>query len=245
MRVSLMCFAFMGLLRAQTVAESVQYARELLRGKTQVSHDSATRLLEGLVATCDNTPHPGCHEAYAWYGMVLESQTRADDLTQLRKRVEPMYAKAIERSGGAPNPLYFELQGRLLKVLGEEDRSESLLRRALALRQEAVSTINTEPVGGLLVEMGRGVERPKLIERPAGAEYTPEARLLRCEGDVTLSVVVDSDGRPRSFRLQRSLGFGLDEAAVKAVERWRFLPATKDWNPVPLQVQVVVNFRLL
>jgi len=44
--------------------------------------------------------------------------------------------------------------------------------------------------------------------------------------------------------VQRSVGMGLDEKAVEAVRTWRFEPAHKDGQPVAVQVNVEVNFRL-
>jgi TonB family protein len=37
---------------------------------------------------------------------------------------------------------------------------------------------------------------------------------------------------------------GLDEKAIEAVKQWRFAPARKDGKPVPVAVDVEVNFRL-
>ena len=36
---------------------------------------------------------------------------------------------------------------------------------------------------------------------------------------------------------------GLDRAAYEAVRRWRFQPATKNGQPVPVMINVEVNFR--
>jgi TonB family protein len=44
--------------------------------------------------------------------------------------------------------------------------------------------------------------------------------------------------------VQRSLGMGLDEKAIEAVRQWRFEPAKKDGQPVPVMINVEVNFRL-
>jgi len=56
--------------------------------------------------------------------------------------------------------------------------------------------------------------------------------------------VVGADGIPRDIRIAKPAGMGLDEQAVKAVQRWRFDPAKKDGNPVAVQINVEVNFRL-
>jgi TonB family protein len=37
---------------------------------------------------------------------------------------------------------------------------------------------------------------------------------------------------------------GLDERALEAVKLWRFEPSRKDGQPVPVQINVEVNFRL-
>jgi periplasmic protein TonB len=59
-----------------------------------------------------------------------------------------------------------------------------------------------------------------------------------------LWLVVDPDGLPRNIHIQRPSGMGLDEQAVNAVQRWRFDPAKKDDQPVPVMINVEVNFRL-
>ena len=75
-------------------------------------------------------------------------------------------------------------------------------------------------------------------------EYSEEARKAKYQGTVVLWVVVGPDGRPHDIRVQRTLGMGLDEKAIEAVRQWKFDPAKKDGNPVAVQINVEVNFRL-
>ena len=75
-------------------------------------------------------------------------------------------------------------------------------------------------------------------------EYSEEARKAKYQGTVILWVVIGADGRPREMRIERSLGMGLDEKAMEAVKKWRFKPAMKDSQPVPVQVNIEVSFRL-
>jgi protein TonB len=42
----------------------------------------------------------------------------------------------------------------------------------------------------------------------------------------------------------RKLGFGLDQKAIQAVQQWKFQPAMKDEQPVPVLLNVEVQFRL-
>ena len=75
-------------------------------------------------------------------------------------------------------------------------------------------------------------------------EYSEEARKAKYQGTVVLWVVVGPDGRAHGMRVARSLGMGLDEQALDAVKRWRFEPSMKDGQPVAVQINVEVNFRL-
>jgi TonB family protein len=59
-----------------------------------------------------------------------------------------------------------------------------------------------------------------------------------------LWAIVGPDGRPRSLQVARSLGMGLDEKAVEAVRNWRFEPGKKGGVPVPVLINVEVDFHL-
>jgi TonB family protein len=88
-----------------------------------------------------------------------------------------------------------------------------------------------------------GVLAPHLTYGP-DPEYSEEARKARYMGTVILALVVDTSGNPTELQIQRPIGLGLDEMAIKAVSAWRFRPAEKDGNPVPVAINVEVNFHL-
>lgn len=90
---------------------------------------------------------------------------------------------------------------------------------------------------------GNGVSAPRAIYDP-DPEYSEEARKAKFGGNVMLTLVVDPSGRARDIRVVRSLGMGLDEKALEAVEKWKFTPGMKDGMPVAVQVNVEVSFRL-
>lgn len=98
-------------------------------------------------------------------------------------------------------------------------------------------------IGGGAYRVGGGVSAPRAIFAP-DPEYSEEARKAKWQGTVVLWVVIGPDGKPRDVRVQRSLGMGLDEKAIEAVRSWKFEPAKKDGQPVAVQVNVEVNFRL-
>lgn len=70
-----------------------------------------------------------------------------------------------------------------------------------------------------------------LVEPPI--EVPRASRRLREQGTVLLQVVVDIRGQPRDVRLARSSGFErLDQQALSAMRRARFVPCTADSQPV-------------
>ena len=98
--------------------------------------------------------------------------------------------------------------------------------------------------GGGAYRIGGGVSAPSILSK-VEPEYSEEARKAKWQGTVQLSLVVDDQGRPQSIKVTRSLGLGLDQKAIEAVEKWRFRPGMKDGKPVPVMATIEVNFRLL
>lgn len=65
------------------------------------------------------------------------------------------------------------------------------------------------------------------------------------EGSVRLLVKVSAEGDSEQVTVQRSSGHEvLDEAAIEAVEKWKFIPAKRGDTPVPSSVIVPINFVL-
>jgi TonB family protein len=98
--------------------------------------------------------------------------------------------------------------------------------------------------GGGVFRVGGGVTAPVPLYRPE-PEYSEEARKAKYQGTVVLYVEVDANGKPKNLKVMRSLGLGLDEKAIEAVEKWKFRPGYKDGKPVTVAATVEVNFRLL
>jgi periplasmic protein TonB len=88
-----------------------------------------------------------------------------------------------------------------------------------------------------------GVTVPQVIFDPEPS-FSDEARKAKAQGIVLLVLVVGKDGHPRDIRVGQSLGMGLDEKAIEAVNRWRFRPATLNGQPVATQIAVQVDFHL-
>ena len=92
--------------------------------------------------------------------------------------------------------------------------------------------------------VGPAVTAPSLISK-VEPEYTEEARAAKLQGTVLLYVQVSPGGQAINMRVLHALGMGLDEKALECVAKWRFQPGMKDGQPVTVEAQIEVNFRLL
>jgi protein TonB len=92
---------------------------------------------------------------------------------------------------------------------------------------------------------GGGGARPAYATNPK-PPYPMVAKRLGIEGVVTLEVLVRPDGSPAEVKVRASSGHDvLDESALTTVrERWRFIPARRDGQPVEDRVVFPVRFRL-
>ena len=104
--------------------------------------------------------------------------------------------------------------------------------------------------GGIGASSGRpqmgslGVTKPILLHK-VEPEFSEQARKAKYQGTVTLTVVVNENGDVKDARVIKSLGLGLDEKAIEAVNKWKFRPGEKDGKPVAVTATIQVNFRLL
>jgi TonB family protein len=86
--------------------------------------------------------------------------------------------------------------------------------------------------------------KPPLIISRVEPQYSEEAKAAHYQGTVTVQAIVHNDGTLTVEKVLRELGMGLDESAVSALEQWKFKPATREGEPVPVQLNVEVNFNL-
>jgi TonB family protein len=92
-------------------------------------------------------------------------------------------------------------------------------------------------------KIGHGVTAPVLTWAP-DPKFTNQARKAHYQGVCVVGLIVGIDGHPTDVHVVRPLGMGLDKNAVKAVKNFRFKPAIFEGKPVPVKINVEVNFRL-
>lgn len=82
----------------------------------------------------------------------------------------------------------------------------------------------------------------RLLSAPP-PDYPRSALRAGLSGQVVLRIEVRANGRPGEVSVvESSRHRALDRAAVSAVRRWRFEPATRDGAPVASTVQQVISF---
>ena len=88
-----------------------------------------------------------------------------------------------------------------------------------------------------------GVVRPqyKIKVEP---KYPEAASKAGKEGQVLLEATIDENGIPRDIVAKTNIGFGFEEAAIAALKKTTFRPATKGGNPISLQVEIPYSFTL-
>ena len=110
--------------------------------------------------------------------------------------------------------------------------------RSLAQEQSA-----SDPVYEIHKVGDYGVTAPKSLYHP-DPEYTDRARRKKISGSVVLSIIVTPEGTVRDAKVTTSLDKDLDQQALKAVNTWKFEPATKDGKPVSVRTAVEMTFRI-
>jgi TonB family protein len=204
------------------------------------------------------------HPAMRWaLGQVHLSREQAVDERVIRMTgMRQPYLRALLTFAEGPAPPLaapFIQRGHLMSRIREISRhpTGSPLRLALLGAPLIVVTlvaglgaISTLPLQGresqpTVYEPGNGVLLPSVI-REVRPQYTEEAKQAHLEGTVLLDCVVASNGTPRDIIVTGSLDavYGLDQAAIEALEQWRFKPGTKDGKAVDVHVHVEMTFTL-
>ena len=97
-------------------------------------------------------------------------------------------------------------------------------------------------------EIEEVIEQPKFgvayLNNPA-PNYPRLSRKIGEEGRVLLKVLVSEQGAANTVEVEKSSGYArLDESAVDAVKRWKFIPARKGAQALSAYVLVPISFAL-
>lgn len=147
-----------------------------------------------------------------------------------------------------------ELYRRLeaIRRAADSDRLEELRREVEALANQVDP--RPEPVTGGALPFGLvhydvslappdGVSEPQLFSG-ALPEYSPDLRRRRIQGQVTLDVDLDRQGRVAGTRIRSSDDEALSMAVLEALGRWRFDPARRNEESVEFSFLLTFTFDL-
>ncbi len=93
------------------------------------------------------------------------------------------------------------------------------------------------------MRIGGEVKEPIEISR-VKPQYPEAARKARMQGVVILEAIITKDGSVSDVRILRGINPLLDNAAMRAVQQWKYKPATFNGRPVPVYLTVTVTFTL-
>ena len=84
---------------------------------------------------------------------------------------------------------------------------------------------------------------PRVL-REVKPKYTPDAMREKVQGRVKLQVVVQTDGTVGRARVLEGLHEQLDATAITAAKQWLFTPGQLKGEPVPVAMELMLEFRL-
>jgi TonB family protein len=224
--------------RAEVAPALVYLGIHSIEGK---DYPGAMDLFQRAVAVSDSANTTG--KAYMWIAMV--EQTNPDHTAE----AEADFRKSIgSLNANSPSDMAtsLDLFARFLAKHDRESEAQPLQQQATAIVQklEIADRAANSVASRFAVTVGGDVSRPQLLKKVEPL-YTEEARAAKYQGVVVVSVIIEPDGTADNIQVVKSLGLGLDEKAIEAVQQWLFKPGTKNGVAVPVAATIEVNFRLL
>ncbi len=91
--------------------------------------------------------------------------------------------------------------------------------------------------------LGPGIRPPKAVNTVEPA-YPEAARKAKLSGSVVVAMAVNGKGDVDDVKVVRSSNRQFEQNAMDAAKQWKFLPATKDGQPVAVQMNSEMTFKL-
>jgi len=153
-------------------------------------------------------------------GSVTTTLSPAHAASVLREALDRIFAPGIDEQLKASMPAFWRLYYQAAAAGADYRPSDPAV-----LRQNTVD------------------KKARLITtfEPESNEY---AQAHAVAGMALYHTVIGADGKPGEIAVARPIGFGLDENAVAAIRKATFEPAIKDGKPVPVLLDLVVQFRI-
>ncbi len=152
-------------------------------------------------------------------------------------------------SGSGPEPLMVKGGGRLARAPKAVADAPAPSVIGIADAEPATPPAGLVPTAGpalrptlSTLHVSQGVSTGLLIKKVAPA-YPPSALRMHIEGDVELLATISKDGTITQIKVL-SGNSQLTKAAAEAVKQWKYKPYLLNGEPVEIQTQVTVKFKL-
>ena len=89
----------------------------------------------------------------------------------------------------------------------------------------------------------KGLKPPKLVKF-IEADYPPDKKAAGITAKVVLSIEISETGSVGNVEVVTPAGPDFDAAAVAAVQKFVFEPATMDGNPIPVKIHYAYQFAI-
>ncbi len=149
---------------------------------------------------------------------VTTSQPEADRM--LRTALEAIFSSGIDDRMIATLPGYWKLYYKAIAEKTDYRPSDPAVLRP--------NQVDKKP-------------RLTMAFEPPSNEYAQNNGVA---GMAMYHVLVGADGKPQEVVVGRPIGFGLDENAIEAIRKANFEPGMKGGQPVPVEVDLTVQFRI-
>jgi TonB family protein len=146
------------------------------------------------------------------------SQAHANRL--LRDALDAIFAPGLDQSMMAAMPDFWKLYYQAVAAKADYRPADASILRQNTVDQKAHLLTSFEP------------------------DSNDFAQSAGVAGMALYHTVIGADGKPGEIAVARPIGFGLDENAVTAIRKAKFAPAIKNGQPVPVMLDLVVQFRI-
>ena len=166
------------------------------------------------------TAGPHAQAALSQAGSDTAAASRAHSATVLRQALDKVFASSLDTRMLAAMPEFWKLyyQAAAAKRDFRPADPAVLLQKAVDRKARLLTSF-----------------------QPQSNQYAQDAGVA---GMALYHAVIGADGRAEQIAVARPIGFGLDENAAEAIRKARFEPALKNGRPVPVLLDLVVEFRI-
>jgi len=146
----------------------------------------------------------------------------------------------VVKGGSAP-------QVKQAPVAQDEEKAPDVSSVAANSNDNAISGLVNAPASvpnatPQTLKVSQGVSQGLLVKKVPPV-YPPQAMQMRIQGSVQLTANIGTDGSITSVKLVSGDPV-LAHAAIDAVKQWKYKPYYLDGQPVEIQTQITVNFKL-